>query len=94
MFLAGIWGVIERSSWDLQDAHVACRQLGFPAAETAIRGATFFFGLSDNQFGWVDDINCVGNESSLSDCPHVISFTAGPVVDAGVVCRTTNNSGK
>ena len=37
----GVWGTICGDSWDLQDAAVVCRQLGFEGALTALRTSEF-----------------------------------------------------
>ena len=97
VFLAGKWGAIDRYSWRLADAHVTCRQLGFAGADLAVRGATYVFNakFSKRAIGiqWIDNVRCLGNESSLNECPHNVSFVHVPVLEAGVVCKT-NNSGK
>ncbi len=46
-------------------AQVVCRQLGFSVIDTI-----FIFGDSDS-IGpiWLDNVQCVGNETKLIDCP-------------------------
>ncbi|KAJ7388653.1 hypothetical protein OS493_036507 [Desmophyllum pertusum] len=36
VLLAGKWGAIDRYTWQLNDAHVACRQLGFTSAPSLL----------------------------------------------------------
>jgi len=97
VLLAGKWGAIDRFSWQLTDAHVACRQVGFPRAELALRGATFILNSSwsaralDAQ--WVENVQCLGNESLLIQCPLDLVFTPGLALEAGVVC-TSDKTGK
>lgn len=92
--LGGELGAIDRNTWDLRDAHVVCRQLGYPAAELALRGATYIFGPMGTSQGmkiqWIEDVKCLGNESMLDQCPHKISFTPGPSLEAGVICKSAN----
>lgn len=97
VLLAGKWGAIDRFTWQLTDAHVACKQLGFPGAELALRGATFilnppFSGRTLN-VQWVENVRCLGNESLLIECPLDLVFTSGPVLEAGAVC-TSDETGK
>ena len=33
IFIEDSWKVVADNDWDLQDAHVVCRQLGFPTAK-------------------------------------------------------------
>ena len=60
-------GTICDDSWDLKDAEVLCRQLGFDEAlEAYINGE----GVGDNRF-FMDDVNCVGNETNLLGCEYL-----------------------
>ena len=47
------------------DAHVVCKQLGFPRA--TYYGS--YFGVGSGQI-WLDDVYCQGNELSLAICSH------------------------
>ncbi|KAI7789488.1 galectin-3-binding protein A-like [Triplophysa rosa] len=84
----GQWGTVCDDGWKLSEAQVVCRQLGFSGAISA--------SLSQNPGSgpiWLDDVNCKGSESSLSDC----SFKSWGVTDcthkedAEVVCDTGKN---
>ena len=61
----GTWGTLCADDWDLTDATVVCRELGFQRAgktyktEDGIRGKI-----------WFDKVQCTGNESLLSECLH------------------------
>lgn len=94
--MAGTWGAIDRFTWQFTDAQVACKQLGFSGAELAVRGATFVFNPKWTAHAmsvqWVENVQCLGNESLLSECPHSLAFTPGPVLEAGAVC-TSDKSG-
>ena len=71
---------------------MACRQLGFSGADLAIHGAAYVFApkFSGNSMDiqWLDNVECHGNESSLDECPHEVSFVRVGVLEAGVVCKT------
>ena len=64
---------------------MVCRQLGYSDAEEAILEAEF--GAGSGRI-WLDDVECIGNESYLSNC----SFPGWGVAncthssDAGVIC--------
>ncbi|KAK3089728.1 hypothetical protein FSP39_005947 [Pinctada imbricata] len=62
----GEWGVICDDNWDLQDAAVACRMLGFSFGAKVAVGRSVF-GIGNGNF-LLDDVNCTGNEISLVDC--------------------------
>ena len=86
VFYNGTWGTICDDWWDLQDANVVCRQLGYDGALSAPRQAAF--GRGTGQI-WLDDVGCFGNEKSISQCGHqgwgIENCAHGE--DAGVVCR-------
>ena len=69
IFHNGTWGTVCDDGWDLTDAHVVCRQLGYPGAEKAmIQGDGVLTGTGQI---WLDEVNCNGNESFLADCSHL-----------------------
>lgn len=84
----GAWGTICDDYWDLQDADVVCRQLGFDGALSAPGDAAF--GQGTGQI-WLDDVDCEGNETSISKCNHRGWGVENcwHSMDAGVVCPNT-----
>ena len=83
IFFKGEWGTICDDSWELQDAKVACIQLGFSGAIAATSGGLFGIGTGPIHF---DDVECVGHENDLSICQHVEDHNCNHIEDAGVVC--------
>ena len=63
----GVWGTVCDDGWDLNDAHVVCRQLGFVKAIAAQQSA--FYGQGSGQI-WLDNVNCVGTELTIGSCSH------------------------
>ncbi|XP_051974564.1 soluble scavenger receptor cysteine-rich domain-containing protein SSC5D-like [Xyrauchen texanus] len=82
------WGTVCDNGWDVSDAAVVCREMGCGDVIEAKTGA--YFGKGSGSI-WMADVNCVGNESTLSacesrkwgvtDCDHS--------KDAGVICQPT-----
>ena len=91
VFYNGIWGTVCDDDWDLKDANVVCRQLGFPRAVAANTSAAF--GRGEGQI-WMDDVRCTGDESSLTECGHRGwgIENCGHGEDAGAVCTTGNEN--
>ncbi|KAJ8034374.1 hypothetical protein HOLleu_21174 [Holothuria leucospilota] len=85
VFVNGAWGTVCDDSWDLPDAMVACKQLGYQAAIAVPRRA--FFGNGTGPI-WMDDVQCGGFEISLSKCsqPLLAKHNCHHSEDAGVVC--------
>ncbi|XP_078062389.1 scavenger receptor cysteine-rich domain-containing group B protein-like, partial [Mustelus asterias] len=87
----GTWGTVCDDGWGLTEATVVCKHLGCGQALTAVNSSAF--GLKKGHI-WLDDVNCMGTETSLAQCRH------GPwgqtdcshKEDAGVICENANVS--
>ncbi|XP_045414142.1 T-cell differentiation antigen CD6 isoform X2 [Lemur catta] len=84
MLESGEWGTLCDDTWDLEDAHVVCRQLGCGWAVQALPGPHFTPGRGPIHR---DQVNCSGAETYLWDCPGLPGdHYCGHKEDAGVVC--------
>ncbi|XP_030851601.1 deleted in malignant brain tumors 1 protein-like [Strongylocentrotus purpuratus] len=81
----GSWGTICDDSWDLRDARVVCRMLGFDGALKAPGSARFGEGSGDIL---LDDVGCEGTEDNLADCAHsgIRVHSCRHDEDAGTIC--------
>ena len=61
------WGTICDDNWDIQDARVICRQLGYPDAVAAPVNAQYGEGTGPIL---LDNLQCLGTESDLLTCVH------------------------
>ncbi|XP_019616489.1 PREDICTED: deleted in malignant brain tumors 1 protein-like [Branchiostoma belcheri] len=84
------WGTVCHNRFNMDDADVVCRMLGYPNA-TQVRNDAYF-GQGTGPI-YMDDVRCDGNETSLFSCSY-----AGWTIhdcdhgqDAGVVCRTDSS---
>ena len=92
----GTWGTVCDDHWDIKDATVVCRMLGFTYAWTSMSYGEFIINQDlDNTPGtgpiWLDDVACLGNESSLTECGHNgwLVHDCDHVENAGVLCANT-----
>uniref|UniRef100_A0A2K5EIV4 T-cell differentiation antigen CD6 n=1 Tax=Aotus nancymaae TaxID=37293 RepID=A0A2K5EIV4_AOTNA len=84
MLERGEWGSVCDDTWDLEDAHVVCRQLGCGWAIQALPGLHFTPGRGPIHR---DQVNCSGTEVYLWDCLGLPGqHYCGHKEDAGVVC--------
>ena len=58
------------------------RMLGYPFGQPILQSQ---FGAVTTNFK-MDDVKCIGNETSLLDCPHATSHNCGSREGAGVIC--------
>ena len=65
----GRWGGVCHHDFDINDAHVICRMLGYSSARTVIDTNTYGTYRYGNRFV-LDNLECDGSESSVFDCPH------------------------
>ena len=90
VFYNGTWGTVCDDSWDITDANVTCRELGF---ERAVKAYVSF--EQGNGTIWMDGVECTGKERSLTECRHNVS--GKPNCDdhsknVGVVCASGKNN--
>ena len=87
----GAWGTVCDDGWDLNDAQVVCRSLGYSNASDAPMSA--FFGQGSGQI-WLDDVNCLGHEISIERCSHIgwSVHNCNHGEDASVICSSRHQS--
>ena len=85
------WGTVCDNGWDLFDAHVVCKGLGYYGALNATNAA--YFGEGSGPI-WLHYVGCRGTDDNLIDClqytylrRNLPSYCSrGHSQDAGVVC--------
>lgn len=80
---AGEWGTVCDDDWDMQDADVVCRQLGFSGVDRPFSVGTGYGRI------WLSNVRCRGNENALTQCAHAgwRNHHCTHNRDAGVHCR-------
>ena len=68
VYYNGQWGTVCDDSFGQSDANVVCRQLG--CAASASYGTVSSAEATSTGQIWLDQVECSGYESSLSDCAH------------------------
>ena len=63
----GTWSTVCDYGWDLNDAQVLCRQLGFGKALAAIQNSPYGQGTRQN---WLVNLNCIGKEHTIESCSY------------------------
>ena len=86
--LNGAWGTVCDYGWDILDANVVCRQLGFDEALAATHDSSFGYGRGRI---WLYNVNCNGGERGLLNCSHsgwgYSVSSCDHANDAGVICK-------
>lgn len=86
IFTNGEWGTVCDDHWDIHDATVVCKEIGFPSAVSAVRASHFGEGSGPIH---IDDVECSGRETSIFNCRHRAGGSScDHSRDAGVVCTS------
>ncbi|XP_057572003.1 galectin-3-binding protein isoform X3 [Hippopotamus amphibius kiboko] len=85
IYYRGQWGTVCDNLWDLTDASVVCRALGFKNATEALGRAAFGPGRGPIM---LDEVQCMGTEPSLASCTSLgwLKSNCRHDRDAGVIC--------
>lgn len=67
IFHAGAWGTVCDDEFDIYDAMVACRQMGFLMALSVVPAAYYGDGSGPIH---LDNMRCTGGENNLMECPR------------------------
>jgi len=88
----GEWGTVCDDLWGIEDAQVACRQLGYPT-DGAIAYSFARFGPGTGDI-LLDNLQCIGNETELINCQHngLGIENCNHFEDAGVFCMASEYS--
>ena len=81
----GTWGTVCSNGWDLRDATVVCRELGYIKTAAVLGSARFGAGSGPILFS---ELSCIGNESVITECGHDDNggHNCSHSEDVGVVC--------
>ncbi|GAB1292788.1 Deleted in malignant brain tumors 1 protein [Apodemus speciosus] len=84
----GTWGTVCDDLWDIEDAHVVCRQLNCGRGVSALGSGHFGEGVGSI---FLDDVKCQGSEMSLDQCHHpgLSVHNCGHHEDASVICSAS-----
>ncbi|KAI8510949.1 hypothetical protein Bbelb_118650 [Branchiostoma belcheri] len=80
------WGTVCHDLFDIKDADVVCKMLGYSSARQVRNGA--YFGSGSGPV-YMDDVQCKGNENSLFNCSYSgwMTSNCNHDQDVGVVCE-------
>ena len=87
VYYNGEWGTVCDDGWDLNDAQVVCRQLGYGQATSALLRA--YYGQGSGNI-WLSNLDCDGTELTIGSCPNsgwgIHTAFCSHAEDAGVRC--------
>ena len=86
------WRSVCNTDWDMTEANVVCRQLGYGEAKDVPPGSKFQTAAEEDggRVGemWLDNVQCRGHEAVLAACSHSRwgKTNCGVEQEAGVLC--------
>ncbi|XP_017071832.1 uncharacterized protein LOC108108319 isoform X1 [Drosophila eugracilis] len=85
----GQWGYVCDDKFGLKDADVVCRELGFQMGAQEVRGSSYYPPPNQDFNYLMDEVECHGNETKLSECTFKGWGIHNCGVDevAGVTCK-------
>lgn len=83
------WRTVCKYGWNLSESNVVCRQLGYQAAVVTYRSG--FFGEGSKPV-LLNELQCNGNESTLSECDqeNISGLGCNHLQDVGLLCGSKN----
>ncbi|VDI08633.1 Hypothetical predicted protein, partial [Mytilus galloprovincialis] len=86
VYAFGFWGTICDDQWNAHAAGVVCGMLGYQTTNAVARTGAFY-GEGTGHI-WLDNTNCTGSESSITQCRSNGwgQHNCGHNEDAGVIC--------
>ena len=85
----GAWGTVCDDYFELVDANVVCRQLGYGNA-IEVDGSAYYGEGAYNRNIWLDDVDCDGDEDTIAQCRHNTygwgAHDCSHSEDVGVLC--------
>ncbi|XP_062572735.1 deleted in malignant brain tumors 1 protein-like isoform X2 [Saccostrea cucullata] len=83
VYMNNTWGTICDNGWSNIDASVVCRTLGYSEQGLAVPRTVFGNGSGPIH---LDNVQCIGRETGLDDCPYSETHSCNHSEDAGVLC--------
>ena len=85
VYYSEAWGAVCGENWDMVDANVVCKMLGYGGASAHLQNISL---EQENDTEWLSGVHCTGNESSLTQCAHTGwgKHTCNITQAAGVTC--------
>ena len=71
MYYNNTWGTACPAGWDIIDAHVICKMIGYLyAVESQSLDFYGFYGISSSKVRWLNNVQCNGQETNITECLH------------------------
>ncbi|KAJ8674874.1 hypothetical protein QAD02_010660 [Eretmocerus hayati] len=88
--ILGKWGQVCDDKFDMADANVVCRELGFNLGALEIKRGGFYGNMNPPDSFMVDQLKCLGNESTIRECDFDGwgKHNCKPEEAVGIICKT------